>query len=95
MTNGHGASASIASRAKLELQRLTLALGAVVQGVSLDVELPQEMIAQIRLALDEHLVLYSLKTSALLLLSSGTSLPALATSMSIRSIQGMRVRRRS
>jgi taurine dioxygenase len=58
MTNGHGASASIASRAKLELQRLTLALGAVVQGISLDVELPQETIAQIRLALDEHLVLF-------------------------------------
>jgi taurine dioxygenase len=58
MTNGHGASASIASGAKLGLQRLTLALGAVVQGVSLDVELPQETIDQIRLALEEHLVLF-------------------------------------
>ena len=57
MTNAHGGSASIASGAKLELQRLTLALGAVVQGVSLDLELPQETIDQIRLALDEHLVL--------------------------------------
>lgn len=58
MRNAYGASASILARAKLELQRLTLALGAVVQGVSLDVELPQETIAQIRLALDENLVLF-------------------------------------
>src|SRR5690349_9920465 len=43
---------------KLELERLSPAVGAVVQGIRLDGDLPDEIIAQIRTALDDHLVLF-------------------------------------
>jgi taurine dioxygenase len=47
-----------ASRSTLKLQRLSPALGAIVHDIKLDDELDEETIAQIRTALDTHLVLF-------------------------------------
>jgi len=49
---------SVAVGCGIYLQRLSPALGAVVRGVRVDLTLHEETIAQLRLALDEHLVLF-------------------------------------